>query len=64
MLGSATPSLESYFNVQQGKYGLVEITKRYNNVLMPDIELVDIKDKQKRKRMKGHFSDRMIEVMA
>ncbi|WP_159023982.1 primosomal protein N' [Formosa sp. L2A11] len=64
LLGSATPSLESYFNVQQGKYGLVEITKRYNNVLMPDIELVDIKDKQKRKRMKGHFSDRMIEVMA
>ena len=63
LLGSATPSLESYFNVQQGKYGLVEITKRYNNVLMPDIELVDIKDKQKRKLMKGHFSDRMIQVM-
>ena len=63
VLGSATPSLESYFNVQQGKYGLVEITKRYNDVLMPKIELVDIKDKQKRKLMKGHFSDRMIEVM-
>ncbi|QDO95335.1 primosomal protein N' [Formosa sediminum] len=63
LLGSATPSLESYFNVQQGKYGLVEITKRFNNVLMPKIELVDIKDKQKRKLMKGHFSDRMINVM-
>ncbi|WP_066217690.1 replication restart helicase PriA [Formosa haliotis] len=63
LLGSATPSLESYFNVKQGKYGLVEITKRYNNVLMPDIELVDIKDKQKRKLMKGHFSDRLIEAM-
>jgi primosomal protein N' (replication factor Y) len=63
LLGSATPSLESYYNAQQGKYGLVEITKRYNNVLMPEMELVDIKDKHKRKRMKGHFSDRLIEEM-
>lgn len=63
LLGSATPSLESYHNVKQGKYGLVEITKRYNNVLMPEIELVDIKDKHKRKRMTGHFSDRLIEEM-
>jgi primosomal protein N' (replication factor Y) len=63
LLGSATPSLESYFNAKQNKYGFVEITKRYNNVLMPDIELVDIKEKQKKKRMKGHFSDRLIEEM-
>ena len=63
LLGSATPSLESYFNAQQKKYGFVEITKRYNDVLMPDIELIDIKDKQKKKRMKGHFSDRLIEEM-
>ncbi|WP_047547487.1 primosomal protein N' [Psychroserpens sp. Hel_I_66] len=63
LLGSATPSLESYYNAQQGKYGLVELNHRYNNVMMPDVELVDIKDKQKRKRMKGHFSDRLIEEM-
>ncbi|GGK16806.1 primosomal protein N' [Yeosuana aromativorans] len=63
LLGSATPSLESYFNAQQNKYGLVEINMRYNNVLMPDIELVDIKDKHKRKLMKGHFSDRLIDDM-
>ena len=63
LLGSATPSLESYFNTQQNKYGFVEINTRYNNVLMPDIELVDIKDKHKRKLMKGHFSDRLIEEM-
>ncbi|GAA4956844.1 replication restart helicase PriA [Algibacter aquimarinus] len=63
LLGSATPSLESYFNAKQNKYGFVEITRRYNNVLMPDIELVDIKDKLKKKRMKGHFSDRLIEEM-
>ena len=63
LLGSATPSLESYFNCKQGKYGLVELNARYNNVLMPEIELVDIKDKHKRKRMTGHFSDRLIEEM-
>jgi primosomal protein N' (replication factor Y) len=63
LLGSATPSLESYFNAKQNKYGFVELKTRYNDVLMPDIELVDIKDKDKRKRMKGHFSDRLIEEM-
>jgi primosomal protein N' (replication factor Y) len=63
LLGSATPSLESYFNATQGKYGLVELNTRFNNVLMPDIELVDLADKYKRKRMKGHFSDRLIEEM-
>ncbi|WP_346882016.1 primosomal protein N' [uncultured Algibacter sp.] len=61
VLGSATPSLESYFNAKQNKYGFVEMTKRFNDVLMPDIELVDINDKLKKKRMKGHFSDRLIE---
>ncbi|GAA3583848.1 replication restart helicase PriA [Snuella lapsa] len=60
LLGSATPSLESYFNAKQNKYGFVEINKRYNNVLMPDIELVDIKEARKKKRMKGHFSERLV----
>ncbi|WP_452223444.1 replication restart helicase PriA [Lacinutrix chionoecetis] len=60
LLGSATPSLESYFNAKEGKYGLVEINRRYNNVQMPDIELIDIAEKHKKKRMKGHFSDRLI----
>lgn len=64
LLGSATPSLESYFNAQQNRYGLVELKYRHNAVLMPDIELVDIKDKYKRKLMKGHFSDRLLEEMA
>ncbi len=63
LLGSATPSLESYYNAMQNKYGFVELNQRYNNVMMPDVELVDIKDKHKRKRMNGHFSDRMIEEM-
>ncbi|UKM66448.1 primosomal protein N' [Flavobacteriaceae bacterium GSB9] len=64
LLGSATPSLESYFNAKQNKYGFVELNHRYNNVIMPDIELVDIKDKRKRKQMKGHFSDRLLEEIA
>ena len=63
LLGSATPSLESFFNAKQNKYGFVEIKQRYNNVLMPDIELVDIKEKHKKKLMRGHFSDRLIEEM-
>ncbi len=64
LLGSATPSIESYFNaVSEKKYGFVELHRRHNDVLMPKIELVDIKDKHKRKRMKGHFSDRLIEEM-
>lgn len=64
LLGSATPSIESYYNATMSKkYGYAELNERYNNVLMPEIELVDIKDKYKRKRMKGHFSDRLIEEM-
>jgi primosomal protein N' (replication factor Y) len=63
LLGSATPSVETYFNAQQGKYGFVELNHRYGNVLLPDIELVDIKEKYRKKRMTGHFSDRLLEMM-
>lgn len=63
LLGSATPSIETYFNATSGKYGLVEITERYGKVLMPDIELVDLKDKYFRKKMSGHFSDTLLEYM-
>jgi primosomal protein N' (replication factor Y) len=45
LLGSATPSIETYFNAQSGKYGLVEISERYGKVQLPEIELVDLKDK-------------------
>lgn len=64
LLGSATPSLETYFNATTHKFGLVEITERFGNVMMPEIELVDLKDKYFRKRMKGHFSDTLLENMA
>lgn len=57
LLGSATPSIETYFNATQGKYGYVELNKRYGDVLLPTMQLVDIKEKHRKKRMKGHFSD-------
>lgn len=60
LLGSATPGIESYYNARTGKYALVELNRRYGNVLMPDIELVDIKEKHRKKRMNGHFSDRLM----
>lgn len=61
LLGSATPSIESYYNVQLGKYGYAEINRRFGNVLMPDMELVDIKEAHRKRRMKGHFSERLLE---
>ena len=63
LLGSATPSMETYYNAKSGKYGFVEIFDRYGNVLMPEIELVDLKDKYFRKKMVGHFSDVLIEAI-
>ena len=63
LLGSATPSIESYRNAQTGKYGLATMTKRYSNVLMPDMELVDIKEATRKKRMTGHFSERLLKEM-
>ncbi len=64
LLGSATPSIESYYNAMRGKYGLARMTSRYGNVLMPDMELVDLKEQWRKKRMKGHFSEPLIEQMA
>lgn len=61
VLGSATPALETYYNAKEGKYGLVNLTRRYGNVLMPEINLVDIKTKYKKKEMTGHFSDTLLE---
>jgi primosomal protein N' (replication factor Y) len=60
LLGSATPSLESYFNAQENKYGFVELTRRYGNVQLPSIELVDIKEKHRKREMNGHFSDTLL----
>lgn len=63
VLGSATPSLESYFNAQQNKYGFVELNRRFGNVQLPKIELIDVKEKHRKKEMKGHFSDRLLKLI-
>jgi primosomal protein N' (replication factor Y) len=61
LLGSATPSIETYFNAKSDKYGFVEISERFGKVSLPEIVLVDLKDKYFRKKMNGHFSDVLIE---
>uniref|UniRef100_UPI0038B453CA replication restart helicase PriA n=1 Tax=Tenacibaculum crassostreae TaxID=502683 RepID=UPI0038B453CA len=63
LLGSATPSLESYFNAQQNKYGFIELKRRFGNIQLPKIELIDIKEKHRKKEMTGHFSDRLLKMI-
>ncbi len=63
LLGSATPSLESMYNSKTGKYGLVSLSKRHGDILMPEINLVDIKEKQRKKEMTGHFSDTLLRAI-
>jgi len=60
LLGSATPALESYYNVLNKKYALVELTKRYGGVMLPEIIIVDIKKATRRKEMKSIFSDQLL----
>lgn len=56
LLGTATPSIETYYNALNGKYGLVRLTERYQSVQLPHVELVDIKELARKKRMNGQFS--------
>ena len=63
LLGTATPALETYYNARQGKYGLVELAERFGQVRLPEIEVVDIKELQRKRRMAGPFSPRLLEEM-
>ncbi|MBD3637156.1 MAG: primosomal protein N' [Crocinitomicaceae bacterium] len=63
LLGSATPSIESYFNAQEGRYGLVEMTERYGGVQMPEIQCADLEKETKQRTMKSHFSSFLISEM-
>jgi primosomal protein N' (replication factor Y) (superfamily II helicase) len=63
VLGSATPSLESYYNAESGKYKLVELNERYGGVEMPEIRIVNIKEETRFKRMKSHFSPQLLEAI-
>lgn len=61
LLGTATPSIESYANARAGKYGLVELNTRYKDVLLPEIEVENIQELHRKKLMKSPFSPRLIE---
>ncbi len=63
LLGTATPSLETYYNARTGKYGLVELKERYQAIRLPQIELVDVKELKRRRLMQEPFSPRLIEEM-
>ena len=63
LLGTATPSMESYYNAQTGKYGLVELTARYKDIELPEITVVDVKDLRHRRMMEGPFSPLLLREM-
>lgn len=61
LLGTATPSIETYYNAQEGRYGLVELTKRYENIELPQVEVVNIKELRRKKQMKTFLSPLLIQ---
>lgn len=63
LLGSATPCMETYTNAKNGKFGYVRLNKRYKDIALPKIEVVDVKDMTRRKMMKGPFSPRLLEAI-
>ncbi|MCX6294856.1 MAG: primosomal protein N' [Bacteroidetes bacterium] len=63
LLGSATPSLESYYNAQEHKYGFAELTKRFGGVQMPEILIADVKEAMRKKQMKSHFSPLLLDTV-
>lgn len=63
LLGTATPSVESFQNARTGKYGYVSLTTRYAGMQLPKVEVVDVHDLRRRKMMKGLFSPRLLEAM-
>lgn len=63
LLGTATPSVESYYNAQCGKYGLVQMSERFGQVQLPRVEVVDLKEEYRKKRMYGPFSTPLYDAM-
>ncbi len=63
LLGSATPSFESYFNARTKKYGFAELTERFGGVSLPEIEVVSITEETKRKTMQSHFTGVLMKDM-
>ena len=63
LLGTATPSLETYRNALTGKYGLVTLSTRYRDVQLPAIQVVDVKELRRKRLMYGPFSPRLVDLM-
>lgn len=63
LLGTATPSLESYFNACAGKYGIVRLTERFGQVQLPEVEVVDVKELRRKKMMRGSLSPQLLAAM-
>lgn len=61
LLGSATPSIESYYNAHDGKYGYVPLTKRYGDMRLPDIEVVDMREQARKRLVRGPFSSLLLQ---
>ncbi len=61
LLGTATPSIESYHNALSGKYGLVEMTERFQGMQLPQITMIDLQRQYHRKEMYGHFADPLVD---
>jgi primosomal protein N' (replication factor Y) len=64
LLGTATPAIETYYNAKTGKYGLVELDKRYENMDLPEILVVDTKEAYRKKQMESHFTPLLLEKIA
>jgi primosomal protein N' (replication factor Y) len=63
LLGTATPSIESYYNSKTGKYGIVIINQRYKDILLPEILIADVKEARRKKQMKTHFTPVLMREM-
>lgn len=63
LLGTATPSIESYYNATTGKYALVSLTKRHRSLQLPEIEVLDMQEYQRRKLVTGPFSDPLLDAV-
>jgi primosomal protein N' (replication factor Y) len=61
LLGSATPSIESYYNALKGKYFLVNLNTRYGNAVLPEVNLINLKKAHAKKEISGHFSNELLQ---
>jgi primosomal protein N' (replication factor Y) (superfamily II helicase) len=64
LMGTATPSFESYMNAMHGRYGLVELNERYQEMQLPEILVVDVREARRRKQMESHFAPQLLDAVS